>query len=130
MKKAIIAILAVFYLVISSGFTLHFHYCMGKSAGWGLFPLDKNKCGICVMHKGNSNGCCKDEKKSVKFTFDQKLTDNSIAKIQQLTSVAPLPLAVEYSSVLSRSEHKELNNLSPPHFRSVPVFIYNCDFRI
>ena len=42
MKKTIIAIVAFFYLVISSGFTVHIHYCMNKLAGWGLFHLDKD----------------------------------------------------------------------------------------
>lgn len=130
MKKVVVAIFAVFYLVITSGFTLHFHYCMNKPAGWSLFPLNKEKCGVCGMHKGNSKGCCKDENKTVKFTFDQKLTDNNVAKIQQLTSVASLPLMVEHLSVSLQPEHKELNNLSPPHLRSVPVFICNCNFRI
>jgi hypothetical protein len=130
MKKLIIAIFAVFYLAISSGFTLHFHYCMGKPAGWGLFRLDKDKCGVCGMHKGNSKGCCKDEHKTVKFTSDQKVTDNSIAKIQQFNEGAPFPLIVETTSTLSQLEYSNLNNLSPPHWRSVPVFIYNCNFRI
>jgi hypothetical protein len=130
MKKFLVAIFAVFYLVISSGFTLHFHYCMGKPAGWGLFPLDKDKCGICGMHKRNSKGCCKDENKTVKLTFDQKVSDNNIVKIQQLAQVAPAPLVAEYSSALFQPDYRELNNLSPPHLRSVPVFIYNCNFRI
>ena len=130
MKKLIVAIFTVFYLVISSGFTLHFHYCMGKRAGWSLFRLNKEKCGVCGMHKSNSKGCCKDEHKTVKFTFDQKVSDNNVIKIQQLPQAATLPVVIEYSSALLQSEYSELNNLSPPHLRSVPVFIYNCTFRI
>src|SRR6185503_19838469 len=98
MKKLVVAIFAILYIVISCGFTLHFHSCIGKPAGWGFSRLDKDKCGVCGMHKGNSKCCCKDENKTVTFTFDQKVSDNNIAKIQQLASVATLPAVVEYSS--------------------------------
>lgn len=129
-KKFVVAIFAVFYLAISSGFTVHLHYCMGKLANLDLFQGNKNKCGICGMHKKNAKGCCKDEHKVVKFTHDQKSDDNTVIKIKQLTKLLPSVVVVEYSSVLSQTEYKERYNLPPPHFRSTPVFIRNCNFRI
>lgn len=129
MKKLLTAIFAVLYLIISSGFTLHFHYCMGKESGWSLFHINKNKCSICGMPKSHSKGCCKDETKTVKFSSDQKTTDQSGTKILQLTTLTGFPVA-EISSSIPQIEYRNLNNLSPPHWRSVSVFIYDCSFRI
>jgi hypothetical protein len=102
---------------------------MNKPAGWSLFHLSKEKCGVCGMHKGNSKGCCKDEHKAVKFTSDQKASDNNVAKVQQLGQAFLLTI-VYYSSALVQLQFREHSDLSPPHLRSVLAFIYNCNFRI
>jgi len=130
MKKFIIAIFAVFYLVVSSGFTLHMHYCMGKLADLGLFDVQKDKCNACGMPKSKTSACCKDEHRVVKFTHDQKSGDNSNIKIKQLTKLLPPMVEVGYSSVLFQTACKLHYNLPLPHFRSAPVFLRNCNFRI
>jgi len=130
MKKIIIAIVAFFYLVISSGFTLHMHYCMNKLAGWGLFHLDKDKCGVCGMHKGDTKGCCKDEHKAVRFIKDQKVTDNSFVNIPPLTQALHLYIVSEYSLIDLQPEYNEFYDLPPPHLLSIPLFVRNCNFRI
>ena len=130
MKKLTVSIFAVFYLAISSGFTVHIHYCMNKVAGWNLFHSDKGKCGTCGMHKDDSKGCCKDEQKVVKFTNDQKLTDNSFTQIQQLSLAIITPVITDHDYLTTQSELTELFNLPPPYLRSVPVFVRNCNFRI
>lgn len=130
MKKTVVAIFAVFYLAISSGFTVHMHYCMDKLAGWGLFHLDKDKCGVCGMHKGDTKGCCKDEHKSVRFVKDQKTTDNSSLKVQPVFLVLSAAVVSVCNDIHLQPVHRNLYNLSPPHLRSVPVFVRNCNFRI
>lgn len=130
MKKFIVAIVAFFYLAVSSGFTVHMHYCMNKLAGWGLFHLDKDKCGVCGMHKGDTKGCCKDEHKSVRFVKDQKTTDNSSLKIQPVSFLLSAASISEDNKINLQPAYRDLYNLSPQHLRSVPVFLRNCNFRI
>jgi hypothetical protein len=130
MKKIIIAIVAFFYLVISSGFTVHMHYCMNKLAGWGLFHSDKDKCGICGMHKGDTKGCCKDEHKAVRFINDQKVTDNSFVNTPPLAQALHIYIVSGYSIIDLQPEYYEFHDLPPPYLLSIPVFIRNCNFRI
>ena len=129
MKKFAIAIFAVFYLAVSSGFTVQIHYCMNKLAGWDLFHSAKGTCSGCGMHKAHS-GCCKDEQKVVKIANDQKLTDNNYNQIQQLSLNVVTPSFIDHSFVSSQIERIELFSLPPPYLRTIPVFIRTCNFRI
>lgn len=129
-RNFFVAIFSVVYLVISSGFTFDLHYCMGKSTGWSLVSINNDKCDHCGMQKSKSKGCCKEESKIIKFTFDQKITDNAVLKIQQPLHGECLSTVDETSSSLTQPIRGKLTNLSPPHWRSIPVFIYTCNFRI
>ncbi len=130
MKRAVVAIFALFYLAVSSGFTVHLHYCMNRLAGWGLIHSNKDKCGVCGMHKGNAKGCCEDKHQVVKFTHDQKLTDNTFVKIQKLNLSVPEHEFPGNTCTSLLNETWELYNLPPPHLRSIPLFICFCNYRI
>src|SRR5688500_1465038 len=84
MKKLIIPILALFYLSMSVGATVHMHFCMGKLVEWGLSHNDSESCGACGMKKSDEkeNGCCKDESKAIKLDTDQKTLNVAIQLIQ------------------------------------------------
>lgn len=131
MKKLVVAILAVLYLGVSSGATVHLHYCMGKLLGVSFTDNDSNKCGKCGMKKTASpkKSCCKDEHKLVKLGKDH--TASAFIELLQ----APLLLqpvhqyetaiaAVGEQPVLFPSPH------SPPYPGDVPLFVRNCVFRI
>ncbi len=66
MKKLLTICFAVLYTLITSGFTVNVHYCMGERAGMDLYGGHSSKgCGKCGMPvKGD---CCKDEAKFVKL---------------------------------------------------------------
>jgi hypothetical protein len=68
MQKLFITIIAVLYLALSSGVTVHMHYCMDKLIGSTLWHDhdDDHKCSECGMTKKSNNGCCKDIHKLVK----------------------------------------------------------------
>ena len=130
MKKITVAIFAVFYLTISSGFTVHIHYCMNKLAGWSLFHLDKDKCGVCGMHKSNSKDCCKDEHKFLKNNTDQKVSESAAQLVQVLTLVIPanffeLPIN-DFSSVTEKNPVSH----APPRSAGIAVHKRNCVFLI
>jgi hypothetical protein len=111
------AILALCYLVFTSGFTLNVHYCMGKVDSIQIGANHTDICGKCGMHTEDSKGCCKDETNIYKiednhnasqfqydfaksFTalpttfFDFQLTSTKISKevIPQFTDTSPPPL--------------------------------------
>ncbi len=132
MKKIFIAIFAIFYLAISSGFTIHMHYCMGKLADWDLGHNKSKTCSTCGMKKSNekNNGCCKDEQKFIKNNTDQK-TDDAGFQLMQLTTVA-LPVSFiqlhpgDFAAVAEESPVSH----APPRSYGVAVYIRNCVFRI
>ena len=61
-KKIIIFLLAIFYINVSMGIGVQFHYCMGKmvSMAFGHDTDHNNTCGDCGMDTKES-ACCKDE---------------------------------------------------------------------
>ena len=70
MRRVLVVIIATLYLAVSSGFTVHVHYCMSKYVGTELWhpQSDDHACESCGMKKSSEgNGCCKDEHKTVKL---------------------------------------------------------------
>ena len=96
MKKIAVVILALLYIITTTGANLNLHYCMGELADWGLGSSKSKTCGFCGMDKGdeNDNGCCKDEQKFVKNDSDQKFVESSLS-ILKIIAAAKLPYLTE-----------------------------------
>lgn len=131
MKKLLITFLAVFYLSVSAGASVHFHYCMGQLIEWGLSqntPDKAGNCSNCGMKKAALEDCCKHQQQELKALDSQKAPENAYqAKIFVLQAlsfsdfkIAALPIT---------SELYPLNN-APPRTAKTAVFIHNCNFRI
>jgi len=62
LKRLIILFLALFYINVSSGIGIQFHYCMGElvSLAFGHHTDHNDACGDCGMDIAESS-CCKDE---------------------------------------------------------------------
>ncbi len=131
MKKLLITVLAVFYLGVSSGATVHFHYCMGELIEWGLSNDSSegaDNCSNCGMKKGISEDCCKDQKQELKIKDSQK-APLSIFQAK-IFAIEPIIYPILHVKALqSVSEHYSFNN-SVPRTVKTPVFIRNCNFRI
>lgn len=131
MKKLIITFLAIFYLGISSGATVHFHYCMGELIDWGFTDNPKEStedCINCGMKKGVSRDCCKEQKQEFKLKEAQKTAINTIqAKVFTL-----LPISFpNYTQTLRESQQVLIPvNYAPPRIQKTAVFILNNNFRI
>lgn len=131
MKKLLITVLAVFYLGVSSGATVHFHYCMGELIEWGLSndsSEQADNCSNCGMKKGISEDCCKDQKQEFKLKESQKISLNTVqAKVIDLA-----PLVYPEFNITFRGTHKdiipEIN--APPRTQKAAAFLRNCNFRI
>jgi hypothetical protein len=131
MKRLLITVLAIFYLSVSSGATVHFHYCMGELIEWGLSNDDSSKakdCSNCGMKKGLSEDCCKDQKQEYKLKESQKAPLNTLQPV--VFDLAPITFYdfPKISSGTSVNLISESN--APPRTLKTAVFIRNCNFRI
>lgn len=131
MKKLLITVLAVFYLGVSSGATVHFHYCMGELIEWGLSndsSESADDCSNCGMKKGISEDCCKDQKQELKLKESQKV---SLSIFQaKIFALEPIILPIfRLKAFPPFSEQYSFNN-SVPRSDNTPAFIRNRNFRI
>lgn len=134
MKRTLLTILAVFYLGVSSGATLHFHYCMGELVSWGFDQQNKDICGLCGMPKGKSKSktksCCEDEKQQPKVDKSQK-ANTPVYEFNAALSAVILPsLFVNYKPEIPVKITREALSNAPPDGNKIPVFLKNCTYRI
>lgn len=128
MKKIYIGILAIVYLVVSSGVAVQLHYCMGNKAGMEFYGSSNDKCGKCGMTEKDS-GCCHDEFKFYKISDSHKTVSNNIA-----LSASSIAIVNEYHycnwQTPDYTAITSVNNNSPPDYTKPDVCIMNCVFRI
>jgi len=128
-KKCLVTILAILYLTVSTGATIHMHYCMGKMVAWGLWRTqDKDACAACNMDK--KKGCCEDKKQSVKieskYNFQPATFHFSKVWID-------LPQYDWTNYTLITHSHQIINyplSNSPPGTDKIPIYISNCVYRV
>lgn len=135
MKRILLTIFAIFYLGVSSGATLHFHYCMGELVSWGLHKQTKTVCDFCGMPKPAAKGkakksCCEDGQHQAKVDKSQK-TDGTVYQFNAPSSaiLQPAPFANDQVQVPVKINKDALCN-APPYGLKVPVFLKNCTYRI
>lgn len=132
MKRILLTILAVFYLGVSSGATVHFHYCMGKLVNWGLEKQSRTVCDSCGMPLVTSKkkSCCKDVQQQVKVEKSQK-ANQVIYKFDQLSAAILQPLLiVNYLPQVPKKINRDAWSNAPPDGQSIPVYLRNCTYRI
>ena len=132
MKKILVAILAVMYMGVSTGATLHLHYCMGQLVGWDLGHKESDDCGKCGMKKqlSQSKGCCKDEHKQIKLDNDQKAVESAI-QLMHTSGAVLLPAygVLPESHPVAAAIVQPVGH-SPPRSSSVAIFVLHRVFRI
>ncbi|MBN1183176.1 MAG: hypothetical protein JXB49_12860 [Bacteroidales bacterium] len=122
MKRITSILFSLFYLLVSAGIMVNFHYCHGTLASVKIFT-DKGNCG-CNSTMDN-NGCCKNETYVVQLKDDQQASQNAVI-------IPDLPVVdILVSETTSNSINKvfSINNLRfydlPPPERP-SKFILNC----
>jgi hypothetical protein len=85
-------------------------------------------CGVCGMHKSESNECCKDEVRIFKIEDDQQTAVFSFKFSSPDPIVAPLPVLNE--TLLVRSTHQLYLNTHSPPLSKQGTYLQNCVFRI
>lgn len=133
MRKFIATILALLYLVVSTGASLYTHYCMDKLVEIGLMTNTYGgKCSNCGMEKALSkkSGCCKDQHTLVKLDKDQKANDVSFEFLKVFAHATPVSYfeipAINFSSI---TEENPTGN-APPQNGGIAIYKRNCVFRI
>jgi hypothetical protein len=131
MKRLLITVLAIFYLSVSSGATVHFHYCMGELIEWGLSDNNsakENDCSNCGMKKGLSEDCCKDQKQEFKLKESQKAPISTLQPV--VFAIAPITFS-ELPKIISGTPVNLISESNaPPRTLKTAVFVRNCNFRI
>ena len=60
MKKFVVSVLLLVYILTASGASISLHYCMGKFSGWDIDKNTTSRCSNCGMQKADKKGCCND----------------------------------------------------------------------
>jgi hypothetical protein len=124
MKKFITIIIALLYTAITSGFTVHAHYCMGKLAEIN-FKVSTDLCGKC----GKSGKCCHDEVKFCKVNVQHETV-----KVQQTVVPASkdlsLPVIIVPVPPVSISSFILYQGHAPPEEGNNPLYIQYCTYLI
>ena len=127
MKKFIVTILALVYLVSSAGATIHLHYCMDKLVNWSLSERPGNLCETCGMEADGN--CCKDEHHFIKINTDQKTAQFDIPLFQITAIATPAYFIITTSELYFSQKAKHPASHIPPN-GGVDILIRNCVFRI
>jgi len=132
MKRVIVTVLALFYLGLSSGMTVHFHYCMDKLVELGFSAPEKAKCSFCGMLKKESSkkSCCKDDYKQAKVDHSQKPVQVNYETQQLPATLLKTGIWEARTFSLPLETGKAALNNAPPEKQLIPVFIRNCNYRI
>lgn len=126
MKKLITILIAVIYLVISSGVIVNMHYCMGKLADVTYKAGNSSHCGICGMQDSD---CCHDDVKLVKLDDTHKVAHPINFELVTLAAIVPPPSSYTPSGFAEiGNRHAYMHH--PPDYLTPSFTILHSVFRI
>jgi hypothetical protein len=126
-KKAAIVILALLYILTTSGVVVNVHYCMGAVASVSYGQSEPESCGKCGMTE--KAGCCHSEFKVVKLDDEHQ----QVIKAKQAANyIAEIPVAYFQTVVEIYNSRKDFSTSyhSPPDPRVNSVYLHTNVFRI
>lgn len=129
MKKFAVICLALLYTVLTSGFTVNVHYCMGQIASVKWHTPADEACGICGMTK--KHGCCQDEVKFCKVQEDHQ-SPVLLQQVPPAEKALVLPELLSYTPVLLPAITHQTNNYHAPPIKGpgIPLYLHHCTFLI
>ncbi|MBY0426990.1 MAG: hypothetical protein K2Q22_15245, partial [Cytophagales bacterium] len=125
-KSLAIVLVAIFYLMSTSGMVISIHYCMGKVSSVELFASMKKPCGC--GEKDSKPSCCKDEVKQLKT--DPSKASQTTVKFQKFSSSPALVFhIIPKDGIFSAniSQNPSLNYLASGSGK-VPIYLRNNVF--
>jgi hypothetical protein len=128
-RKFILAISAVLYILLSVGFSVDWHYCMGELSEIRFQNPHSDICGKCGM-KEKKGGCCENETKFYKYQHAYK-------SVKEINAFATYDLDFEstyftlFNDQLTRADIFHVDPLPPDDsLTSIPIYKRNRVFRI
>lgn len=129
MKRLLTLFIALIYLVMSTGFVMNSHYCMGKLSSVELGRSEVKKC-ICGMRIDSTkkNKCCHSKIDVVKLADSHKLTTSTIVFANIIEAVLPQFYVEPVLFTNKYTENQYLKKL-PPNlnkqytFKRIGVFL-------
>jgi len=90
MKRLITLFIALIYLVVSTGFVMNSHYCMGKLSSIELGRSEVKKC-ICGMRidRAKKSKCCHSKLDVVKLQEAHKTAPSVLFQFSVMEAVVP-----------------------------------------
>lgn len=124
MKRLSAILLALIYIVTTSGIVINTHYCMGEIAEVALGASNDARCDTCGME---NDGCCHDDQQVLKLTDNHNYTAANF-EIPVFESVSFKSAEQEYLSVSAEESAGNIRIHPPP----LPVSrnILFCVYRI
>jgi hypothetical protein len=132
MKRILVTILSVLYMISATGATVHLHYCMGKFVGAAFGHEDKEMCNNCGMEKSDSKSCCKDIHKTIKASDHQYAKANFDLTHYQPIAIIPVVHRLTLSEYCAGqcSSIPAHEHAPPALWRTCPIYILVQNFRI
>jgi hypothetical protein len=131
MKKILIAILTLLYIVASLGFTLHKQYCTGSLSDRDLSNCISKICDKCGSEHFNQKdkNCCRNKNTFVKNDNDQNIPEE-VFQLSPLTSAAlPAFTEISFNKLASVAEANTFGHAPPPD-SGIAIYIRDRVFRI
>ncbi len=114
--------------MLSTGFSVELHYCMGKFTGIDFHNSQNEKCARCGMTE-KKGGCCNDEVKFFKLADNFKNNNTNYNYIEYKAIALPIqlviPSATSYVAFISTPQLPVKSEHYGP-----PLFVRNRVFRI
>lgn len=129
MKKLLTICMAILYTLITSGFSVNVHYCMGELASVDLHDSHKEACGKCGMPvKGD---CCKDEAKFLKLDNTHQAAKVFAGLTNTITAV-PVAIQPQWLQAVHTTPvlHTWAPLHAPPPVPATPLYLQHCIFLV
>ena len=127
MKKCFVIFLSFFYLIVSSGFTINYHYCGGKLKKVSLISFDEKGC---CGSKKKSKGCCHDKTSFVKIKDSHKANDFVKAPVNFPVLMKPESFLLFVILPTDNSNSVVSNYHAPPVLYDNPLYLKHRVFLI
>jgi hypothetical protein len=128
MKKILLSVITLIYMVLACGVAMEIHYCMGKKAGVELYGSNSDECGLCGMTE-KKGGCCHDEHQFYKIDDSHKNVSNDLDLASPFTVAALTYPSYNWQLPQENAAAVEKDH-SPPLYSRPPATVLHCVFRL
>jgi hypothetical protein len=128
MKKVFTILLFLVYSIATFGIGLKGHYCCGKlkSVTVAIIFTENHKC----SKSDENNGCCQSKVQLTKINDDQITVAEVQVPAKPSLELHTIPTICQLSFYNTSGVTIAYSYHAPPHHINIPIYIYNCVYRI